>query len=139
MSTSTNAYLFYGICWDEEDHWWPWHPEFGSLPEEQRADEEELDDDWLKRNLTSASELTIGEHCMQSCPMGFVAIRKTYEHAWRGYPNKLDLRSAVLHAREEEANWRTTLRGFCYAVGYDFEQLDRDGKVGWFLCSWWEE
>lgn len=148
MSVSTNAYLFYGICWDKEDHIWPWRSDdwddivTSPLEIEQRAKEEETDDEWLARVLpTLADKVTIGEHCMRSCSMGYVAIPTTHERAWRGYPKKLQLASGLTDdaEREMEEDWRRTLRGFCEAVGYDFDVLDKAGKVGWFLCSWWEE
>lgn len=142
MSNSTNAYFFFGICWDEDDHFWPWHPEFGTLPEAERAGEDETDTAWLKRQAPSlADALTIGEHCTPAVPMGYVAVTETHELAWRGYPKRLPLPSLYTEEAEaeQEAQWRALLRAFCEVAGYDFDHLDATEKIGWWLCSWAED
>ena len=143
MGTSTNAILFYGICWDEEDHIWPWAVRYGTLPKEMRArlDSEgdaESDEAWLERNLPG-SGLEIGEHCMASCKMGYVAVSSTSALAWRGGLKKLDLVASAHQEYTQEQVWRQKLADFCAVAGYDFDHLDRMGRVGWFLCAWWSE
>lgn len=44
MTTSTNAILFYGYCWEEEDVSCPW-----KIGEEDDEEEDEDDEDWEKR------------------------------------------------------------------------------------------
>jgi hypothetical protein len=127
MSTSTDALFFYGICWNEEDHVWPW--------EGEEDGDENVDPDEILADLDLEDRLTIGTHCMATCPMGYVAIADTMSIANRGYPRRVDeaLRNLDPEVWAEET--AVHLRKFCDAVGYDFDALVKDGRVGWWVCS----
>lgn len=147
MSESTNALLFYGVCFDEEDHIWPWRqpPEDedkpGGLSSEQRADEDETVDEWMARVLPWSDDIEIGEHCCASSPMGYIAIASTSKLAWRGCPVDVSPLFSDGLTDDAQRDWKLEqdrkLRDFCEAVGYDFAALVREKKVGWWLCSWW--
>jgi hypothetical protein len=68
--------------------------------------------------------------------MGYVAISASLSAASRGYPQRV---GRVKASQDAALSWDIDLRRFCELVGYDFDQLVTEGKVGWFLCSWWSE
>lgn len=116
MSTSTDAILFYGYCWDDQVDFWP--------------DDEETD--WEERyaNLAGPDKpfCTIGRHCSGDYPMPYVAVGKTVMRAWRGEPRSID---TDLHSIP--LSWRDELDKFCALMGIDVS----DKHPGWFLVSWW--
>lgn len=152
MGTSTDAILFYGICWDEEDHRWNWRPwvsfdmddeevaEASPLPVADRIDpddDETTDQEWVDERVTG---VTVGEHCCASAPMGFVAITESVTEASRGNPVRVGGMDRSEAAQEDDAeSWERALREFCRVAYYDYDGLMREGKIGWFLVSWWSE
>lgn len=146
--SSTDAILFYGICWDEEDHRWNWRPyihpdmddaevaEASPIPVSERieeGDDETPDQEWVDDRVPG---LIVGEHCCASSPMGYIAIAESEQVASRGYPARVgnvDLPDLVRMGYED------TLRKFCEVAHYDYGALMRAGKIGWFLVSWWSE
>lgn len=127
MGVSNDAYLIFGICWDEEDHQWPW--ESDEDDEDNVASEDEIMAALEARGLPFGVE--VGTHCSANCPMGYVATRSWM--ALRGYPVKLDLSDPDFTDPVDED--LTVLRAFCEEAGYDFDDLLIQGRVGWFLFS----
>lgn len=149
MGSSTDAILFYGICWDAEDHQWNWRPyidpdmdasevaEASPLPVKERIspdDEDTTDQEWVDQNVGAG--LHVGEHCCGSAPMGYVAVSESHHYAWRGAPNRMD--PTGIHDNVS-VEWLTLIRAFCLIAHYDYDELVREGKIGWFLVSWWSE
>lgn len=127
-----HSYLFYGICWDEEGHIWPWHTDLGTLPPAERATAEESDKDWLVRALGSGARLLcVGKHGEALAPQGHVAVASEYRVLPPGESMSLGQQLPVRNT--EYLN--SVLSKFCAAVGYDFDDLQGNGQVGWFLVS----
>jgi hypothetical protein len=135
MSTSTDALLFYGICWDEEGHTWPWNREDDDDDADQLFDDD-LDDEEREEKY----ELHFGTHCLASNPMGFAAIPSTFVRSNRGYPVRIDEKSEdrdhlPTAPKNPLKDWNAKLKTFCEDYGYDFDELVEAGRVGWFICS----
>lgn len=146
MSTSTDALHFYGVCLpddpdDDGENAWPWDADPARFPCIQRdasgdcrtpEGEYTTAEDAVVAAAGLAGVILVETHCSRAYPMGIIAIEPTFRRAWRGYPVRLP------DAPPDDATleqWRTSLRAFCAFVGYDFDQLARDGRVGWWLCS----
>lgn len=125
MGQATNAVFFYGICWDEEDHLWPWED-----TDDENADHPTTEE-WLDAHGL-LDDIDLGVHCSESCRMGYAAVRDTVVEAARGYPRQ------VTPSDGDRGPLNTYLIKFCEAAGYDFDELARAGKVGWWICSYWE-
>lgn len=131
MSISTDAYLFYGLCWDYEDHFWPWQLDDEGFPLGDYEDAWDWADAHPEAGVatyTNDGPLMIGTHCSTGCRMGYVAVSSTKIRAARGYPEKVTS-LAIPEGAEEQ------LRAFCAAAGYDFAALVEEGRLGWWLCS----
>jgi hypothetical protein len=156
MSVSTDALFFYGICWDEEGHVWPWEREGDDdllekvLDDDEDSDEGRIDAEDDENRVSDGLDdetrsekygLQIGTHCLASCPMGYVAIPSTFARAWRGGPVKIDEEgdgdrtSLPADPANPVREWNKLLKKFCKDYGYDFDDLMDNGKIGWFLCS----
>lgn len=136
MGTSTDAYLFFGICWGEEDHVWAWNLDEEGCPKED-ADEWVDDDTWMEENLPGLKdEILLLTHCSDRAPMGLAALAPSWKCAHRGHPERIE--PSFLQIPEEVmTGWLQMLETFCARAGYDFALLQQEGQVGWFLASDW--
>ncbi len=87
MSTSTDAYLMYGV----------------NLPDEI------MDDEGNYNVLEVLGDgLSLERHCCDEETMYILAIEGTVTRAWRGYPKKIDPSSMTVGA-----DWDERLKAFC--------------------------
>ena len=107
MSTSTDAYLAYGI-------------DIG-------AASEDID---LYNLPTDLDKGVVGcvIHCCDAEPMGIITITSTVQCAWRGEPKTIDTN---MFSQNEPATMDKLLKEFC-----DEHKLEYK-KPGWLLFSWW--
>ena len=152
MGQSTNAILFWGYTWVDEETSKPW--EIGNESEDGETDDE--DDDWEaryaatqglrepvnadythpkwrdywneKRRLSAESGCLIDTHCSGDCPMPYVAIRTSHAVALRGDPN--DLADDHMTVKPE---WREQIDNFCRVMGIPIPQT----APRWYLVSDW--
>jgi hypothetical protein len=175
MGVSTDAILFYGYCWDEEDARNPW--EIGCGDE----DEDEDEDDWearyarakgclppaqpypertvtptqangwestpknysfnekalikqhetywtAKDKIAKASPCLVDRHCSASCPMAYVAVKKSVTTSNRGDPSEITSLAV-------DPAWNGQLAEFCETLGIK----TKGKKAGWWLVSDWSE
>lgn len=148
MGQSTNAILFYGVCWDEEMSLTTLR---GVDTDEEDADDEH---DWQAAYATAkgcpppqgeydsrkyqayldargpildASPCEVGTHCSYECAMPYVFIKKSEQTAHRGYPKEVGTALPV------GDDWDDQLRSFCKTMGIDIEGK----RIGWWLVSLW--
>lgn len=153
MGQSTDAYVFYGYCWDDEDagieadtdeavkailaergHADPWD----SYP---KTDGRAAGDAWVSENraaidafraLKAAVEEEIGvswdAHCSDSCPIPFLFVNDTKTTARRGYPKPLA-------SLEVDPAWKGKLDAFLALQGV--EPPTGENQPGWWTASWW--
>jgi len=167
MGVSTNAILFYGYSWDEEDNDRPWTigVELDDLEDIVYGDDDDGDDDdgdgyydpehhWearyaaalgcpppaadadaeartayraRRKTLVDASPCEVDVHCMNSCPMAYVAVKDSVTVARRGYPQTIE-------ALTINPAWPGQLQRFCQTLG-----ISTAGKLpSWQLVSFWE-
>lgn len=133
MSTSTDAILFYGYVWDEEDKPSPWTT---------GVDDDRDEEDWKTRYgrlkgidpedwraldaIAETSPCLVDTHCMATCPMAYVAVRASLTISCRGFPSEI-LSLAV------EPVWPEQLATFCQDLGIDVSGK----KAAWWLVSYW--
>lgn len=111
MGVSTDAILFYGYCWDEEDVRNPWEIGRESDDEDDASDtsdkeEEEDDDDWEKRYARLKGCLP------PSTPFPTRTVTPTRENGWSSTPKDytaaeqeiIDQHTAHWRARREIAD-----------------------------------
>ena len=108
MSVSTDAILFFGYCWDEEN--FPFEDvdeedETGEEPDMTLARHQGFDlvppdhenyksDDWgnyfaAKRKFLQEMPVIVVCHCHNDCPMYGIALRESVTKAHRGDPKRL--------------------------------------------------
>lgn len=81
-----------------------------------------------KGKLVDASPCLVDSHCSASCPMPYVAVRKSVTLSYRGYPNKIA-------SLDIDPAWNATLAEFCKTM--DIKVGNK--KPGWWLVSDWSE
>jgi hypothetical protein len=176
MGVSTDAILFYGYCWDDEDMHNPWqspdgddedddggddgweeryarakgclppetpYPErtvtptrengWNSTPKDYSKAEQAIIDKhrayWdAKGKIADASPCLVDRHCMASCPMAYVAVKKSVTTSNRGCPSEIT--SLTI-----DPAWNAQLAEFCETLGIK----TKGKKVGWWLVSDWSE
>lgn len=144
MTTSTNALLYYGFTFlDEEEETPPW----GTEECEDDSDEwlcdklggpKEPDVEWseetskqygeywdAKRQFIAGLPIMISSHCYIDSPMQFICIRESHHLAHRGYPAKLG------DGLTKNLGWDPTLQEYCEKLGIEWQ------KPQWELASMW--
>lgn len=149
MGQSTNAYLFYGYCWDDEvefdtdmDAWAeahlkaagqtdPWDAHPGGHRPDWVAENSAAIDAWhdAKKALADAQSVDWGAHCSDECPFPYLFVRGTETTAYRGYPKPVD--AAALTVGED---WKAKLDAFLAAEGID--PPDGENQPGWWMASY---
>ena len=131
MTTSTNALLYYGFTFLDEDEETP--------PWEKEDDEDYDSDQWLCDNLGGPKEsdweaqsafvealpIMIGYHCYIDASMYFICARESYHVAHRGHP--VQLRDSIV----KNLGWDPTLADYCEKLGIKWQQPQ------WELASLW--
>lgn len=103
MSASTNAILFYGVCFDEEDHQWPW----------EKSVELEWDNNTVTRVATARTEYGIYQY---TGPRGgpyrltFTPVKGTPEHLMTSDEESVRYR-ADSHASELDEGTEPKIEG----------------------------
>lgn len=151
MGQSTNAYLFYGYCWDEEDepedvttdmddwaeesliargHTDPWDSHPGGSSPEWMAANNKATDDWydLKKSLTAEAGVEWDSHCSGDCPMYFLHIPESKTTAYRG-----DMQPVTSLAVSDD--WKAKLDAHLEAQGAT--PPEGENQPGWWLVSYW--
>ena|SRR5207244_5709042 len=174
MGVSTDAILFYGYCWDNEDVRNPWESSSnddkdddddgwetryarakGCLPPETPFPERTItptqENGWdstpknytkaekaiidqhkacwdAKAKIAAKSPCLVDRHCMASCPMAYVAVKKSVTTSHRGYPNEIT--SLVV-----DPAWSVQLAEFCETLGIK----TKGKKAAWWLVSDWSD
>lgn len=136
--------VFYGIAWQGEDRC-----DNAGNPLPWSKYSEETVDEYLsglvdKGRLTEETSdvILLGEHCRAEAAMCFVAYISPdeadigYAEAARGWP--VCITDMVERSQRIEADAKPRLQEFCKAAGFDFNQLVREGQVGWWLVSYTE-
>jgi hypothetical protein len=149
VSTSTDAYIFYGILLDEEDKL-PWgcqddeesevdrdvmpedHQEWWLSMHDIRWEEDESYTDWHKRKTEFLAENTIPfeeiNYCSESCPMIALAIPSTVRVAERGDPTVIE--PQFMTYGEEELN--------LFVENIRKHKIAKNIQPRWYLASYWE-
>jgi hypothetical protein len=156
MGQSTDAILFYGYCWDEEEvEIWE-DGQKNEDGEDEDAEERyarmsgverptaeypERDDSSVsaegvraafsaywdkKRAINKAVGVEVGHHCSGEYPIPFVAVTGSLLRATRGYPEKVTSLSVG-------DDWDAKLGAYCALMGIKPSQE----KPGWWLVSMW--
>jgi hypothetical protein len=146
MTVSTNALLYYGFTFTEEEYEPPWKKE---------DDEDHDSDDWLcellggpkepdvewseasevkqqfheywdaKKKFIEELPIMIGWHCYIDYPMYFICIRESHHEAYRGYP--VQLKDSIV----KNLGWDPTLQEYCKKLGIEWQQPQ------WELAPLW--
>lgn len=151
MGRSTNAILFYGYCWDDENRY-PWDDgveedwedrlatRLGASPEpsaeyphdqdkspEAEQVRKEYSAVWAARRTKVGSvNVAMSSHCSGECPMPFIHVKDGILTALRGYPEQV----TSLAIKPE---WDAQLGDFCRLMGITPPQ----DKPRWWLVSDW--
>lgn len=133
MGQSTDAYLFYGVCFDVEGEGDIYKAD-GYCDDEDEDDDVDVDvESWeyRYRRLTgddpSNAACEIGVHCSNDYRMPFIAIQNTTRIASRGYPE-------IINGLPFDDSWPAQVEEFCRKMGIVAKP---DGPPGWRLASWW--
>jgi hypothetical protein len=150
MGQSTNAVVFYGYCWDDEDAEFgtdmdetvkailaergysdPWEarPESIDYRAYMAANQAEFDD---YRTAEDAVRVELGvdwgTHCHHECSMPYLFVRDTDTTAHRGFPRPLT-------SLDVDPAWKGKLDAFL--VSQDIEPPEGENQPGWWVASWW--
>lgn len=111
MSASTDAYVFYGYCWEDEDV--------------------EFDLDTAEGAETKLAEFGVAwdSHCSVSCSIPLLFVEGTQTIAFRGYPKPLT-------SLDVDPSWKGKLDAFLDSQG--IEAPEGDNQPGWWTASWSE-
>lgn len=132
MGTSTNAILFYGIGYTQEDQ----RLEPPGLEEDY--DSYEWDYAWAELNgvdpndyearkkAAAEAAVEVGSHCYIDASMLYVALQGTVQMAWRGSVVNADV---TLSCSKEEADEK--IKNFCEKMGLEYTE------PAWRLVSYW--
>lgn len=115
MGVSTNAMLYYGIPFEEDDE---------RLEYDENSEEEEQHE--LAQALYESTDLggvTIETHCSYDFPMYIASIDSHV--AYRGEPVRIKTLTTP------SAHERAKLQAFAKKYKLDYS------KAGWYLCSMW--
>jgi hypothetical protein len=134
MGVSTDAILFYGLCWDDEvelgeasdfetnhfdidasDNW----EEVYRLRTHRTLDYKDPNYEWSDK-----WPVAISHHCSGDYPMPYVAVQASEVRAWRGSPKE------VTSLRVPQI-WDQQLREFCSIMKIEWQQPK------WWLVSYW--
>lgn len=149
MGQSTDAYVFYGYCWDDEDtefgtdmsetvkailaergHADPWDgcPDGSNYRTYAAAHESEFA---AYRELEKQVEEELGvdwdSHCSDGCPMPLLFIPGTKTTAWRGSPRPVT-------SIDVDPAWKPRLDAFLESQG--IEAPSGENQPGWWVASW---
>lgn len=149
MGVSTDAYLFWGLCADDEVHW----ANIGREHDDPDYVEDE-DGDWEEayakrmglnpplepyeeykdkyppfweavRKLVKKSGCRIDWHCADEFAMPLVAVDESFVRVSRGCP--AEIKEGALGVKPE---WEPRLRRFCGTMGIKWSEPK------WWLVSW---
>lgn len=150
MGTSTNAYLFYGYCWNEEvefeanideaakailaerGHVDPWNDYPGRDGAEAWMAQNDAAIDAFHALMDEVkSELGVdwGFHCHHEYSMPYLFIPGIEVTAYRGSPEAAPDTSTV------DPSWKPKLDAFL--AGQGIEPPEGENQPGWWLASWW--
>jgi hypothetical protein len=151
MGQSTDAYVFYGYCWDDEDvefgtdmdevveailaergHADPW----STCPDDRAAasawmiDNKAVIDEHraLKEDIAAGIGVEWDAHCSDGCPIPFLFVEGTKTTAWRGSPRPLT-------SLDVDPAWKGKLDAFLESQG--IEAPAGENQPGWWVASWW--
>ncbi len=80
----------------------------------------------MKRELAKAAPCLVDNHCSDSSPMPYVAVRVSVTNSSRGNPHEITSLAV-------DPSWDKDLAEFCTAMEIDI----RNKKPGWWLASYW--
>ena len=141
MTTSTDAILFYGYCWQDEDCDRPWMIDRDGDPDDQEEDWQERYAEamgmelipgyharqWDRiQTLVRASGCEVGTHCSSECPMPYVAVSDSIVMSHRG--EMTEVRSLSV-----DPAWDGQLTEFCRVMGIPTSRA----RAAWWLVSDW--
>lgn len=106
MGVSTDAVMFYGYAWKDEDE--------GHFPSYEEEDD-------------SIEGVSWGRHCCIEAPMAFLSISKSQVTAWRGSPRAITDMSTPI-------GWRDQLDRELERLGID--PPSGENQPGWWIASW---
>lgn len=151
MGQSTDAILFYGYCWDDENRY-PWDDGEEEDWEERLAErlgapsqpEAEYPSDkdktpeaealrkafsvvWdARRQKRDSLNVAMSSHCSGECPIPFIHVKDGILTANRGYPK-------TVSALDVKPEWDAQLADFCHLMGITPPQE----SPRWWLVSYW--
>lgn len=128
MGTSTDAILFYGFSFEDDDA--PeWIEEGEETWEEKYAIAHGVNPENHKKawDIANQSPCELNYHCYIDYPMYLIAIKKTKITANRGGPEEISEK----HFKTEKS-WDKEIRDFCKILG-----VTPPEKFGWYLVSYW--
>jgi hypothetical protein len=150
MGQSTDAYVFYGYCWDDEDSDIntdmdeiakailaergivdPWEARPESIDYRAYMDANEAEFDAYRAAMDAIlAELGVDwdSHCHHECSMPLLYVQGTKITAHRGSPKPLAL-------LEIDPTWQGKLDSFLESQGV--EPPEGENQPGWWVASWW--
>lgn len=147
MGVSTDAILFWGLCFDEENVY-PWNQGNDDPDDEEEFDPDKRyaaavgikephpeyhkqdDADWTQywdkqRKAVKAAGCDVGYHCSDECSMYYVCVSDSETKAYRGSPKEIK-------SLDVPDKWREMLADYCKKMGIKTKQKPR-----WWLVSYW--
>ncbi len=115
MSTSTDAYLVYGIPLKDDSFYIDTEIEDRESPS------------YIASMGKSVNDISILVHCSDKCPQYIVHLTEAKYTANRGYIQDIDPSKLVIPEGGDDK-----LRDFCRV-----HELETEGDPGWLLCSYW--
>ncbi len=115
MGTSTDAILFFGYVWDDDEV---------EIPEE-------VAETYCYGNVEKYP-VQVGHHCSGDYPMPYIFIAKTQIEAYRGSPKQVPMLTLANKTVAEEKRWVKMLSDFC-----DEHDIEHPDNAGWHLVSYW--
>jgi hypothetical protein len=115
MGQSTDAILFYGYTWQDED-------------------EGNLLDWWYEEAWNKESPIEIGTHCSAEYEIPYMFVKESESTARRGYPVQIDPDNVASMTSGKCSDWNKQLDQFI--EDNDIDLTATEGP-GWFLVSYW--
>jgi len=144
MTTSTNALLYYGFTFlDEDEDEPPWNIEGDDIDSDEwlcnklggpkepdvtfcHDTKPQYSEYWAaKKKFIDELPIIIDAHCYIDSPMWFICFRRSHHSASRGYPTQLG--DSIIAF----ADWAKTLKEYCEKLGIEWQ------KPQWELAPMW--
>lgn len=132
MGQSTDAYLFYGFCWDDEEELFEDGDEWFDTLARKRGFVGEYVPYEITKEIQAEFDVSMDTHCHSEYRMPLVYVKGTMLQAWRGTPKAVP--GGYLVNPSTWMGWDTKLRAFCDTLGITPPEGQ---EPQWWLVSYW--